>query len=123
LPQPTQSALSFPETSTGPHILISRTDGDSRWQRSCDAVSDPQFSPGQRNSTLRALAPVLWAQDANRDQELGERLARDPSVLARQTLASEIASSGQIHPDNPVVVRLAADDHYSVRKALQGREY
>jgi hypothetical protein len=77
----------------------------------------------QPNSSLRALAAVLWVHHANRDSALGERLADDRSVLVRRTLAGEIASSGQIPSDHPVPIRLAGDDHYSVRRAaLQDRD-
>lgn len=75
---------------------------------------------GQPNSSLRALAAVLWVQDRNRDPSLGLRLASDPNVIVRRTLASEIASSEGIEPDNPIVEQLLQDDHYSVRRMFRG---
>lgn len=74
---------------------------------------------GQPNASLRALAAVLWVHDAGRDPDLGMRLASDPNVLVRRTLASEIASSAESQPDDAVVARLATVEHYSVRKALR----
>lgn len=74
---------------------------------------------GQPNSSLRALAAVLWVHDASRNPDLGLRLASDLNVLVRRTLAREIASSGEFQPGNAVVARLSSDVRYSVRKVLR----
>lgn len=74
---------------------------------------------GQPNPSLRALAAVLWIHDANRDHDLGLQLASDPNVLVRRTLAREMASSKELPLDTEIALRLADDDRYSVRRALQ----
>jgi len=112
------SMLASDDTDTTHRIaaLLSRLRGDR-------LTASQAVLAGQPNPSLRALAAVLWVHDANRDVNLGTQLASDSNVLVRRTLAHEIASSGEIRPDSALATRLSADDHYSVRKALQDPEH
>jgi hypothetical protein len=68
------------------------------------------------NRWVRALASVAWARQADRDPDVGARLAQDRSVEVRRTLASALAPTPTDFVE--VVEILKHDVRRSVRRAL-----
>lgn len=72
------------------------------------------------SSWMRALAAVLWAQRSDQPEEIGLRLAEDPSVHVRRSLATSLGQE-----DRHAKVRdvLLLDPRRSVRMWVRGRSH
>jgi hypothetical protein len=70
------------------------------------------------NVSLRSLAAVIWLRGDSYDDELGERLARDPSHQVRGALASGITSEARHQTAREL---LTADPRRSIRRVLRER--